>query len=105
MAQSPKGQTVSSVMDELRDSINLAKIRSLIDTLPKRELEEVTKEWLIYVTKMNQYITLQNLTSGNDISLQLLNSTEEGRQFLGNLIQSPTEIGVTQLGEDYWSKY
>ena len=92
MVQNPKEPTMTELtMEELKSAIDLTKIRELVNTLPRRRLNELNEEWLTYVNTINRYITLQNLKSGNDISLRLLNSTEEGRQFLGNFIQFTDE--------------
>lgn len=94
MIQTSKGQ---SPITELKSAIDFTKIQSLVNTLPKRGLEELTKEWLTYINTINKYITLQNLNSGNDISLQLLNSTEEGRQFISSFLQFPEDPRITKF--------
>lgn len=95
MAQNPKRLTTT--MAELKASIDLTKILSLISTLPKRELAELTEEWLTYADTINQQITLKNLREGNDIPLRLLSSTKEGRQFISNFLQFPEDPRITKF--------
>ena len=89
MVQDPKRLTTT--IAELNASIDLTKLLSLISTLPKRELAELTEKWLTYADTINQQITLTNLREGNDIPLRLLSSTKEGRQFISSFIQFTDE--------------
>ena len=94
MSQAPKSPTPTA---KLKASIDLTKILSLISTLSKREVAELTEEWLTYADTINQQITLKNLREGNDIPLRLLSSTKEGRQFISSFLQFPAEPQITKF--------